>query len=274
MIDSINVSLLKQWIECPTKAYYQSILRRVPPTKPKALDLGTMWHQAMWARSNNLDVKEVLDALDIPAETWTEWDNTLARALPLVEFMEGEEELAAEKQLSIPRFIKGLPLVGTLDNIVKWNGKIWHRQYKTLGGTTPVAIFAELQRTDWHECGYHKMLQLEYPEETIGGTILYIVRKLSPTRFRDNPAGCIVPPLIMARSQDIVDEALDDMYDVAMNLFKSLHEIPMPLRYPHSCGGPFRNSMCSYREVCYGNKKISSTDFITAEPRYVIPEAN
>jgi hypothetical protein len=77
----------------------------------------------------------------------------------------------------------------------------------------------------------------------------------------------------MARSQDIVDEALDDMYDVAMNLFKSLHETPMPLRYPHSCGGPFRNSMCSYREVCYGNKKISSTDFITAEPRYVIPQA-
>jgi hypothetical protein len=273
MIDSINISLLKQWLECPTKAYYQSIINRVLPTKPKALDLGTMWHQAMWARSNNMDVKKVLGTLDIPAETWTEWDNTLARALPLVEFMDGEEELAAEKGLSIPNFIKGLPLVGTLDNIVKWNGKIWHRQYKTLGGTTPVAVFAELQRTDWHECGYHKMLQLEYPEETIGGTILYSVRKLSPKQFKENPAGCIVEPLIMTRSQEIVEGALDDMYEVAENILNNIGDAKMPLRYPSSCGGPFRNLMCSYREVCYGNKKISSNDFISVEPRYVITQA-
>jgi hypothetical protein len=244
---------------------------RVPPTKSTALDVGTIWHQAMFAKEEHLNINEVLSKIEASPEAWEEWRNTLEKALPFVKFMDGEVGLGSEVELEIPDFVGKIPLKGRLDRIVKWNGKIYHRQYKTLAASKPISVFMELQRTDWHECGYHAMLETKYPLEEIGGTILYIARKMSKTFFnKESPELALVyPPPIMTRRSNVIDEAFNTMQRVGKNIINAVeHGLGEIDKHPHACGGPNQNSMCPYRNVCFGNLSIGSDAFITVENRY------
>lgn len=267
MITSFNVSMLKTFVKCPQMGHYEHILRRVSKRRSDALTQGTMWHKAMECKSQNLDYEPYVLAL-YPYDREV-WDQCLGKIAPLVTFPKEEKVLEVEKELHLPDFCNGLPLVGRLDAIVEFQGRIWHRQYKTIAATKPLHVFVETQRVDWHECAYQRMLELAYPGREIGGTILYVTKKINKKTLESNPESAIVPPFYLTRSDEIVANALIDMEKVAATIV-SMEDVWI-LQNPLSCAGPFGNSLCPFFNVCFENGDVMDDDlFESREERYEV----
>jgi hypothetical protein len=261
-----NISQLKLHHQCAQKSHYRDIQKRGPVEKSEPLTLGTLWHKAMADLMTGSETLPPERAM-APEEIQKKWDETLAPLVPLVVDMlpRGYKVLAVEQPLSVP--IGPHWLEGTPDLLITWNGKIWHVQYKTLNPSTPLHIYTETQRVDWHESGYEAMICHNYDDPPVGGTILIVARKLSAKSIAEKPGQAVSVHYLVRRPAEVA-EALADMYTEMEAIYKEgpKGEYNRIQKNPGACGGVYGNQLCPYFHVCYGGKSI--LDFPIIPDRY------
>lgn len=252
------------------KMHYEYTLLRGVESRAMALDVGSLAHIALDAKLSgrdwNVATDEYLAALppDIAVEVGEEYA-VIAPSIALWEPPDDWEILGTEVEMEIK--CGNHVVVGRLDAPIRWNGSRWHLQHKTLSPSIPVATFCEQQRTDWHECVYHRMLQEAAPGN-VAGTVLNIIRKLSAKRLAESPLDAIVPPQYLPRTDDLVQEALDDLALLIDDIEAGRNGTRRIVKCRSACAGPYRNSLCVYKSVCDGDVAIESDAFVDLEPRY------
>lgn len=266
----ISVSQIKRHIECPTKAHFEYTLLRGGDKRAMALDVGSLAHIALEAKLLGKDWQAATDEYmaSLPPEVSVEVNTEFAVLAPSLALWEKPDDwvvLGTEVEMEIP--CGRHTIVGRLDAPIVWNDNRWHLQHKTLASSVPVAVFAEQQRTDWHECVYHRMLQaVEGPP--VAGTVLNTIRKLSAKRLAENPTDALIPPQYLPRTDEIVQEALDDLAQLIDDIEAGRDGARRIIKCRSACAGPYRNSLCIYKPVCDGDDEITSPSYVDLEPRY------
>ena len=266
----ISVSQIKRHIECPAKANYEYGLLRGQEKRAMALDVGSLAHIALEAKLSGQDWRKATDDYlaslppEVSVEVGEEFE-VIAPSLALWEKPEDWEVVSVEQELSAQ--CGSHILVGRLDAVVKWNGSYWHLQHKTLSPSIPVSVFAEQQRTDWHECAYHRFAELQ-GFKPFAGTILNVIRKLSAKGLKESPLDALVPPQYLPRTDESVQEALDDLAQLIDDIEAGRNGTRRIVKCRSACGGPYRNSLCIYKPVCDGDVSIESDSYVDLVPRY------
>lgn len=256
----ISVSDLKLHVTCPTKFHYVYNLKRGVDREEPAQEIGSFAHEILDLKLNRALWRPRLDEIETTAKDWP----ALKLMLQVWEPHPDWKIHAVEKEYSL-----GLPsgdtLVGRPDAVVEYLGGFWHLQHKTIASSKPPATFTEIQRTDWHECVYQRMLE-EAGYRPFKGTILNMLRKLSVKTLLDNPHAGIVTTYA-PRSENEVNQAL---FDITMRLGRIHTENKIEVREKtrQSCGGHFGNSLCPYKGVCDGWLEINSNAFVDIKDRY------
>jgi len=253
------------------KAHYEYTLLRGVPSRPLALDVGALAHLALEAklrgRESYAAVDDYLSTLppEAAVEVGEAW-GTISPSVALWTPPEDWEILGTEVELEIP--CGRHTIVGRLDAPIRWNDLLWHLQHKTLAAGVPVATFCEQQRTDWHEIAYHAMLREAMPTEIVGGTVLNIIRKLSSKRLTESPHDALIPPQYLPRTDALVSEALKDLSQLIDDIEAGSNGTRRIYKQRSACAGPYRNSLCPYKQVCDRELSIESEHFVDLEPRY------
>lgn len=286
----LSISDIKLHVVCPQLFHHRIISRRSTNTPMQALELGKLVHLALDRKSKGephwleLTVSDseaaINDAEDTRGQVVATGVHTqLLHLLPHLEnWQQPQTWETVASELELRTELGGHTLAGRLDVLVRWDGALWHLQYKTLGSSQPPHVFAEAQRTDWHESIYQRLVELHYPEEKIGGTILLIIRKLSKKALSENQSPFELHYL--TRAAALVDKAWADVERRLDQITKELHwadtqpneylsgaEIPIE-QTRSACAGRFGNSLCEYKPVCDGKISLDHPSYIDIEPRY------
>ena len=258
--------------------YEYDLLKRPVGEVSVALEVGTVVHKAFEALLMGGDWKQA--AHDALAELRTSDGNPAILALKLddVESQWAALELAIERAWRTPEdwdivsVEKELSvscgpheIVGRLDAVVLWNGNTWHLQHKTVPTNKPLAIYAEQQRTDWHEAVYQRMLQQGY--SGVAGTLLNCIRKLSMKSAVSSPATAF-QHFFLPRSDEEVDEVFKDLEQEINDIEAEQRGERRIIKNRSHCAGQYGNSICAFKDVCDGIINIESDRFETVEPRY------
>jgi len=274
----LSVSHLKEHITCPAFAHFRNVLRVGPASRALALDVGTAWHLTMQRLhhptapadifSVEQELEEAVHTGAMSGDAFSTWQEIL-RPVALVWSPPPEwSVVTVEQEYSVP--LGKHTLVGRPDAVVKWNGTYWHLQHKTVAASVPLGVYGELQRTDWHECAYQKMLEAA-GYSPVTGTILVCCRKFVKSRIQANPLAAI-DIQYLARSTEVVEQAFLDMWEGACGI--ALEGVGgRIIRHPNACGGAYRNSLCPYRGVCFDGKSLADMGFINIPDRYSSSEA-
>lgn len=229
-----NISAIQTYLECPRMWYHKYILKRGIETDSEALRLGTTWHQICASeRDIELSDPEWMHAALTGFDLWKE-DH------PEVKFLGVEVEMSCQ--------LGAHTLIGRLDSLIEWNGKLWHGQHKTTAATTNIPIFSKLISRSFHEHGYRKMVEDKYGKP-YGGTILFIAKKLTDKALSEGKSPFSVEYL------PIHGDLMDDLLVIISNMYRANLQGEYP-QNPDSCGGRFKNHLCDYIDVCEGKMKI------------------
>lgn len=244
-----NISAVQAYLECPRLWYHKYILKRGIESDSEALRLGTIWHQIC------ADEREIeLSDPEWMHSALTEFDLWKLEH-PEVKFLGVEVEMEAE--------LGGHTLIGRLDSLIEWNGKLWHGQHKTTAATTNIPIFTKLISRSFHEHGYRLMVEQKYGKP-YGGTILFIAKKLSDKAISEGKSPFMVEFLPITPGSALLDDLkriIDRMCpdSIAPNQFMDPGEESnwgLPVQNPDACGGRFKNHLCEYIDVCEGKMSI------------------
>jgi hypothetical protein len=250
----VSISQVKDHLLCPQLAHNRHVLRRGLDKRSDALDFGTLWHREMAFR---LMPKWEAPLIYVPSETLMAYEEWRGEC-PEWERPEGWEVEGVEVGMSMP--LGQHEIVGTLDAIVKWNGKWWHLQHKSLAESVPLSVFCETQRMDFHEIVYQRMAEMQ-GYMPFRGTILNVLRKLSRKRLRagENPYHIEE----MTREAELVEETLRDLNRVIEAM-----QFETPIKNRSACGGLYRNSLCQYHSVCGREITLDDERYVDLEERY------
>ncbi len=177
--------------------------------------------------------------------------------------------------IDIPAWNGHLEMVGTPDRVIRYEGKIWHQQHRTLAQGVPREAYNESMTRDMHETLYARMIQEKYPDEAYGGTFMDVLVKTSFVRFDANPAAFMYQDPVPINQQEI-EWGVDNITRWCTQMRMMLAgELPIPDN-PKLDLGPFRNSKSLYFDVLKGDMDHLADDrfFKDMEDRYpVIEEA-
>lgn len=287
----LNISSIKQYLTCQKKAYYLHDLKRAkggPP--PRALLVGTIWHEVMEARFKPGPQRSpeaiIFDSL-------TEWSPHYPKLVKecdadLKGLMVGyhhwqppvdwqihklEEVITAP----VPRWFSGIvsahQLMGIVDMLIKWNDKWWHVQHKTVDKRKDLVKYWSKMERDWHECGYEYILGRAGLDAPYGGTLLITAKKLGEKDALARP-GDVITHQFISRPQHVVDKAVDDIYYIMEEWSNKLDFARVaggPAQFVENldaCYGVYGNSKCIYHDVCHAKADIHGPEFITITDRY------
>ncbi len=272
----ISVSQIKRHRSCPMLSHYEYDMLRMPAGQVAvALGVGTVTHAAFesllqggdWRVAAEISLEEL--HTDLPRdikleEIRSQWDSISICIERGWKTPDDWEIISVEQEMEVP--CGNHLLVGRLDGVVGWNGKIWHHQIKTVPSNKPCAIYAEQQRTDWHEGVYQRMAEARYDD--VAGTILTLVRKLTLTAATKAPHTAF-QTFYLPRSKEEVDEMFADIEQEVNDIEAEMEGERRIIKNRSFCAGQYGNSLCAYKEVCDGVISIDDPErFITVEPRY------
>jgi hypothetical protein len=259
-------------------AHYEYDLLKAPIGQVAvALGVGTVVHAAFEALLSGGDWKAESEkalanmSLNTPRDEklekiHAEWDAVSLCIERAWKTPDDWEIIAVEKEMEVKcgRHV----IVGRLDSIVRWNGGLWHLQHKTVPTNKVLAIYAEQQRTDWHESAYQAMIEVEYPEQDVSGTLLNCIRKLSTKAAIEKPHTAF-ERFYLPRSKEEVDEAFTHMEQEIDDIEEERLSQRLIIKNRSFCAGAWGNSICAFKEVCDGVVSIDDTErFSNTEPRY------
>jgi hypothetical protein len=255
----ISVSELKDYLTCPAFCHHRYVSLR-GPEPAEALAIGSAVHQLLAHKLGGaippIAACEVAGHLALAVNAWE----------PPADWRVCATEIAMSLPLAFYGDDRDIELVGTLDAIVEWNGSFWHLQHKTLAPGIPPGVYAEQQRTDWHECAYQAMAE-QAGYRPFAGTILNLLRKLSESAIRRNPEAALSLQYVN-RTYEEVAGAMVDITTLAQRIHDERLWRERPMRNRAACAGPYRNSLCTYKDVCDGVTTIDDPRYVALEPRY------
>ena len=270
---NLNVSMLRDYLKCPQLAYNAHVLRRGAAKKPVALDVGSLFHEAMMLRPEKTVLSAELPSwLEVSEDAREQWVKHKLW-LPANSWKpdEGEETIGAEIVLEAP--FGEHKLQGRLDRLVGWSGKFWHRQWKTY--TDGLLDLQERVRLSWHEVAYQYLAETN-GYKPWGGTILGACQKLPGYRMIEGHRHDITDTdridaltfHYLFRALRAQQRMLDDLkWHLKETAYYMRVCIPPPRNYD-SCFGPFGRGRCQYFSVCHEGGSLNDPQFVTLEDRY------
>lgn len=268
-----NVSEVIDYDNCPTLHRLRWLEKKGSPSI-FALDLGTAVHKSL----RQIILGEARDKVeDLVGKTISSKDLNQARAMDIIldhwatvprtwEVLESEEVMEIEVMDD-----EGRPFIlyGTPDLVVKWGGKTWHVQHKTLAATRPVWTYVQEIRCSLHEGLYGEMIERKYGN--YAGTMLNVVRKISLSAASINPSSGMHMEF-MPISSSLRSSVIEDLKLRKNDLERSYND---PGRYTYKrrkhCMGVYGNSPCFYYETCHGSRP-GSLGKGDAKPAWPSPE--
>jgi hypothetical protein len=275
-----NISMLRDYLKCPQLCYNAHVLKRGSARKSVALEVGTLFHEAMELRLSGRPAGLTMPSWpEVNQDSRDIWEKHKLW-LPITEFIPEPEweikgiELALEAKVS-----EAVTLQGRLDGLVLWNGKFWSLQWKTYDDD--LLGLQERVRLSWHEVGY-QWLARQNGYEPWGGTILGACQKLPGYRLVEQDNGKKVRQEVtdaqriaaltihyLTRREDVQERMAGDLLEWLSAIPPTL-ELggPNVIRNYDSCFGPFGRSKCPYFPVCHEGESLDSGQFVTLEDRY------
>lgn len=282
----VNVSAVKlfQWDQ--TDWYYTYILKRVPRTFAPALALGTLWHVILedFAKTGsresakNAGAEAVSKAVSAHAsDPFFNHDEFLSECEHMFNLFDAyKERYQFEKTLMVEAPLEaqllGGPhiLVGRPDRVVRYEGKFWHVQNRTLSDRTVMAVYLAAAERDLHELAYAYLIQKHFQlhADQYGGTLMNIARKVSKKKLAEDPDSAFVQEFIPI-SQGQVTEAVEDIIQVATDMEDVVNNRRRAVQHRDTDKGRFGNRLSSYFNVKRGSGTLyDDTAFQPASSRY------
>lgn len=214
------------------------------------------WKIAETAGLHEEDVEqaEVLDLL------MPEWERRYGIKPPW------EEVLMVEQELTLQR--GKLLITGKPDAVVRWLGKLFHVQHKSVGRSVPMDKFVKGIAKSLHEAIYCTMLE-KYG--VVAGTMLNAVRKLSRNTVSRDPGQALHLEFIPI-SVSFREEALQEVVQRGMEMMELEKELdsakPRAYRNRTMCNGKYGNSTCTYYGLCWEGQQPEELPKINPMERY------
>lgn len=218
----------------------------------------TIEEQLLWAENSIIWDEWEKHQLWLPGNAWSPPDDWHIEMV--------------EKPLSAA--VGDITLEGTLDALVRLDGKWWSLQWKTYADD--LANLVERVSIGWHESMAYPLIAAENGFAPFAGTILGACHKLPNYRMvldpetgrksrrevtdQDRIEGLTFHWL--ACSQSTVARRIDDFTAYARTIGSNQS------RNPDACMGAFGNSRCQFYGVCYGGEDIMGPEYIDLEDRY------
>lgn len=282
-----NVSAIEDYLACPTLWVAKHVAGRAMEGSSPALAFGIAWHKLMEEDPSALEaaLNPPEDELPGPLAQFPElvragvaaWKQWLADWRPEL----GEAELTLAAPLGRHT------LFGRLDRIVKWNGKWWHLQHKTVAPHM-AEVRQKLAAASYHEQAYRCLAEYGHRVEgddpwpglaPWGGTLLVQLVKL-PKTTRSGKA-CLangdsplrVTPLAVPRCERTLGDLAATM-DAMAHLAGRLQTLEATAAgvVDHHLAPQCRischrwNRLCPYFDVCDPLTKTSIESFPQVDP--------
>jgi hypothetical protein len=274
----LNVSAAKAFLTDQMDWYYAYHLRRVPRGPVMPLALGTVWHVLMenyFSTGSKEEAKIIaqLKITEVMAEERGDWAHEFQleaeHLFHLFDFYEDryapEETLAIESAIEAP--LGTHILVGRPDTVIRWRGKLWHRQNRTLSDRTLIPLYLQTAERDLHEVAYAGLIAHRYgiPLSEYGGTLMNIVRKVSKKKLMENPDAAFVQEFIPITPQSVL-EALGDLEQIATDMEAIIQGSRRAVSNREQDRGRFGNRLSPYFEVKMGRASIQDNWFFRTVP--------
>jgi hypothetical protein len=268
----VNISQVESFLECPRLWWWKYHLKRghdegrasYDTDGSNALDVGKLWHRVAAGE----------EALPLDAPLW------MVRAYEsLLAWEDAHKDVTTiGNELELRATLESHVLVGRLDRLVSWRGKLWHFQHKTIAPSKPLGVFKRLIARSFHEVAYAYLVcnTSEIPLSNYGGTILAVVRKLSDKSLAlQEPFSVEYLPLSgymeLVKNLKTHIDAMESWIPPSYHPFGlnitatavALINPPrkpkgLPPQNPSACGGKYGNKLCQYIDACEGRADISS----------------
>lgn len=273
--------MLRDYLKCPQLAYNAHVLKRGPVRKSSALEVGTLFHEAM-ANKLDLGLTGAMPSWELVSDDARGLWEKHKLSLPIANFRPEPEWQIKGIELALEaRMIDDVTLQGRLDGLVLWNGKYWSLQWKTYDDD--LLGLQERVRLSWHEVGYQWLAE-QNGFTPWGGTILGACQKLPGYRLVEQDSGKKVRQGVtdahriaaltfhyLTRPRDVQNRMVGDLLDwlSALPPALDLYECgPDVARNYDSCWTAFGRSKCPYFGVCHEGESLDSGKFVTLESRY------
>jgi len=251
----INISQILAYERCPTYWAAQYLAKRGPEQNSKALRLGNRWHDLCehdkWRKDSKDTPTEELQlryGLKLWREARAEWGISIF-----------DTEVALEMELG------GHTLFGQIDAIVRWNGRTWNLQHKTLAETTPLMPYTRALARSWHELGYGLLAKANGFED-YAGSIIVVLRKMAKVRKKQWGNKMLsVEPIILSPAESFQHELEERVGMMGHYAFDYAARIAMPQNRSNCLT---YNQLCPYIDVCDGEKSILELPETNALERY------
>lgn len=275
----VNVSAVKTFLYDQLDWYYAYVLKRVPRQVSPALQMGTLWHGLLeeLAKTSSREAakewafKEIAnDGTFLDVEFQEQAEHMLNLFDAYRERYEFEETLLIEAPLETQLLGGPHILVGRPDRVVRYQGKLWHVQNRTLSDRTVMPVYLAAAERDLHELAYAYLIQRHYQlhADGYGGTLMNICRKISKKKLAEDPQSAFVQEFIPI-NQAQVAEAIEDIVQVADDMVAIMDSKRRALQNRDTDKGRFGNRLSPYFEVRTGRSTLYDDNLFTAvESRY------
>lgn len=275
----VNVSAVKTFLYDQLDWYYAYVLKRVPRQVSPALQMGTLWHGLLeeLAKTSSREAakewafKEIAkDGTLLDVEFQEQAEHMLNLFDAYRERYEFEETLLIEAPLETQLLGGPHILVGRPDRVVRYQGKLWHVQNRTLSDRTVMPVYLAAAERDLHELAYAYLIQRHYAlhPDKYGGTLMNICRKVSKKKLAEDPESAFVQEFIPI-AQEQVAEAIEDIIQIADDMQAIVDNRRRAVQSRDTDKGRFGNRLSPYFDVRIGRTTLyDDVSFTAAESRY------
>jgi len=249
-----NVSEVIDFDNCPTLHRNRWVRENRTENSSFALELGTAVHKVLKQIVLGESVENVEDLIG-PAAIPKDRNSAKSADLVLAQWKSiprDWEVIAAEELMEMEvtdpdggSFV----LYGTPDLVVRWSGKTWHVQHKTLSASRPLWSYVKEIKSSLHEGLYGEMIDRTYGN--YAGTMLNVVRKISLKQATLDPSTGMHMEF-MKISKSLRTEVLADLTMRKRDLENAYRDKDRPYKRRKHCLGTHGNQACYLYEACHG----------------------
>ena len=275
----VNVSAVKTFLYDQMDWYFAYVLKRVPRVTSPALQMGTLWHGLLeeFAKTGSREsakewaFKEIAkDGVLLDIEYQEQAEHMLNLFDAYRERYEFDETLLVEAPLEVVLLGGPHVLVGRPDRVVRYQGKLWHVQNRTLSDRTVMSVYLAAAERDLHELAYAHLITKHFKLhlDQYGGTLMNICRKVSKKKLAEDPQSAFIQEFIPISASQVT-EAIEDIVQVADDMQAIMDGKRRAIQNRDSDKGRFGNRLSSYYGVRRGHTTLDDDNLFTdAESRY------
>lgn len=251
--------------KCDRQYFYRIVLGRVPQMQKNqtVLDFGTAYHKFKEVLERTKDIKDAIGAaknvkIQEP-ELGSKWEfltgSRLMKVMAIAyQAWEREKQLGKIEVIDVEMFWNvmlsdGTYVAGRMDQLVKWGGQIWNRDWKT--STKQITYFQSgtepNDQVDRYNFGGSNLISAP-----LGGTIfdvMYHTKTVEPT----------ITPVLATRTKSQIETWVKEQIHINTHL-KSNRELDIWPKRETSC------YMCDYKSVC--RKPTEASQMAELESRF------